>query len=429
MSRNDTPFLCCHILAALLTLPGSVVAAGAESQATDAAAKSINALGIDLLHQVGKPNANVLISPYSIQSALAMAYAGADGVTRTEMAKVLHAPADEMALHQSFAALRKALEELVRESEERAREMRSYHVTNDPITLTVANRLFGQSGYDFQEPFQALVKDAYAAPLEGLDFAKNPATATQHINEWVETQTAQRIRNVIPDGALNALTRLVLANALYLKAPWTEPFQASATKPFPFHVNGDKVINVPMMTERHEFPYAEEDGFTALELPLGGYGLRFLILLPKRVDSLAAVERRLSANALDGNLKWEKRDVSLYLPKFKLEPPTLPLGIALQGLGMKSAFDNPLGSANFNRIAPRRPDDYLHISDVFHRTFLNLDERGVEAAAATAVHFATKGRHEPAKPVEMRVDHPFLFAILHAPSGACLFLGHVTDPR
>jgi serpin B len=122
-----------------------------------------------------------------------------------------------------------------------------------------------------------------------------------------------------------------------------------------------------------------------------------------------------------------RRDASS--PKFKLEPPTVSLGSARQGLGMKSAFDIPRRSANFEHIAPRRPGGYLYISDVFHKTFLNLNEKGVEAAAATAVHMMTHGIHEPAKPVEMRVDHPFLFAIVHAPSWTCLFLGHETDPR
>jgi serpin B len=141
------------------------------------------------------------------------------------------------------------------------------------------------------------------------------------------------------------------------------------------------------------------------------------------------LEKNLSPDVLGGKVKWEARDVTLYLPKFKLELPMLPLAGALQTLGMRNAFDQPPGSANFNRIAPRRPDDYLKISEVFHKTFLSLDEKGTEAAAATAFHVITMGIHEPAKPVEVKVDHPFLFAIQHQPSGACLFLGHVNDPR
>jgi serpin B len=142
------------------------------------------------------------------------------------------------------------------------------------------------------------------------------------------------------------------------------------------------------------------------------------------------LQAKLTPGVLSGKgVKWENRDVTLHLPKFRLEPPMLPLSKKLQALGMKSAFDQPLHSANFDRIAPRRPNDYLFITEVFHKSFLNLDEEGTEAAAATALHVSTSGIYEPPKPIEVRVDHPFLFAIQHRPSGACLFLGRVTDPR
>lgn len=410
-------------------LLAAVQAHGSESATTSIAAKSINSLGIELLSKGTKPSENALLSPYSIQTALAMAYAGADGATRTEMANVLHYPKDEVEVHRSFAALRKSLDELGQASVRNAEEMKKYHATNDPITLTIANRLFGQSGYDFREPFLSLVKDNYDATFQPLNFIKNSAAATQRINDWVENQTRQRIRNVIPDGALNELTRLVLVNAIYFKAPWAEPFETVATKPGPFRVNGSKSVDVPMMMQRHEFSYCKGDGFSVLELPYSDYQFRFLILLPDKVNGLDTLETRLTPDVLAGSGKWEERDVTLYLPKFKLEPPVFALGKELQSLGMKSAFDKPVGSANFDRIAPRRPDDYLYVSEVFHKTFLNLDEKGTEAAAATAIHLKTLGIHEPKKPIEVRVDHPFLFAIQHQPSGACLFLGRMVDPR
>ena len=155
-----------------------------------------------------------------------------------------------------------------------------------------------------------------------------------------------------------------------------------------------------------------------------------LILLPDEVDGLASLEAKVTPELLVTEARPKQEEVILQLPKFKLEPPLFRLGQTLRSMGMKSAFDVPRGSANFDRLAPRKPDDYLFISEVFHRTFLELDEKGTEAAAATAVVMArATAMIEKAKPIEVRVDRPFLFAIQHRPSGACLFLGRVTDPR
>jgi len=402
----------------------------AAEPSTSTAATAINALGIDLLRKAGEPDSNALLSPYSIQSALAMAFAGSDGATRAEMSKVLHFPKDDAEVHRSFAAMREALGRVVQESVTNVALMKQHGVTNDPIMLTVANRLFGQTGYDFRAPFLALVNDSYAAPFEPLDFAGNPAGAAGHINVWVEEQTQRRIRNLIPDDALDKLTRLVLVNAIYLKAPWAEPFQPTATKPGSFHLGNGSIVEVPMMMQRQELAYAKGDGFGVLQLSYDGFQLGFLVFLPDRPNGLASLESKLTSGMLAGQaLKWEKRDVTLYLPRFKLEPPVLPLSKQLQALGMKSAFDQPLHSVNFERIAPRRLNDYLYISEVYHKTFLNLDEQGTEAAAATAIYVSTTSFHEPPKPIEVRVDHPFLFAIQHRPNGACLFLGRVCDPR
>lgn len=420
----------------MLSMLHSLLGAPAPAVA-DPAAASVNALGLDLLRHESKPDANFLVSPYSIQSALAMAYAGADGATRQEMANVLHYPREDTSLHNSFARWRKEIEEVVRRSEEYSKRSSQYS-TNDPLALNIANRLFGQSGYGFREPFLNLLNDVYAAPFESLDFRKSPAQAARHINDWVETQTRQRIRNLIPDSALSDLTRLVLINALYLKAPWNYPFEVSATKPDAFYVNGDQRIEVPMMHQTDDLPFAQGNGFVAVMLPLS-YPFHVVVFLPGRQTGLAQFEKQLSSNLLVGNLKWQERSVTLSLPRFKLEPATLPLSDTLQKLGLKTAFDIPLRSANFDRIAPRRPDEYLFLSQVFHKTYLNVEENGIEAAAATAVAVAAAaGIHEPPKPVEVRVDHPFFFTILarstadpqrESRNPICLFLGHVTDPR
>jgi serine protease inhibitor len=235
--KATSKFLSCltHILLCITLVYMKSVAAEPSP-----AVNAINSFGIDLLHKVAKPDANVLVSPYSIQNALAMAYAGADGTTRDEMAKVLHYPKNDSQLHQSFADLRKELNRVVQQSELISDQEKQYGRTNDPISLTVATRLFGQGGYDFRPPFLALVKDSYDAPFEPVDFISGSAAATKQINGWVEEQTRKRIRNLIPDGALGSLTRLVLVNAVYLKAAWTERFEKSATQPGPFRVNGSK---------------------------------------------------------------------------------------------------------------------------------------------------------------------------------------------
>lgn len=412
----------------------SPLASGAAPLSTNAetAARAINALGVDLLAQGTQDGANALISPYSIQSALAMTFAGADGETRKEMARVLHFPDEENQLHSSFAALQGALDEVARRTAERAEKSAKLGGPNDPVTLTVANRLFGQQGYAFRAPFLERVESTYKAPLQTMEFSADPNAARLTINAWVESQTRERIRDLIPANGLDKDTRLVLVNAIYLKAPWAAEFPQHATKPEPFHVGGDRATtDVPTMMRQDRFGHAQHDGYAALTIPYSGGEVQFLILLPDQADGLPALEAKLTADLLTASARADTKDVILHLPKFKLQPPLMTLSRTLQSLGMKSAFDQPRGSANFDRMAPRKPDDYLFISEIFHKTFLDLDEKGTEAAAATAVAMmrATAAIGEKPKPIEVRVDRPFVFAIQHRPSGACLFLGRVTDPR
>jgi serine protease inhibitor len=219
-------------------------------------------------------------------------------------------------------------------------------------------------------------------------------------------------------------------NALYLKAPWAEVFPGRATQPLPFHVRGAEATNVATMCVQKSFGYTKTNGVTVVSVPYRGNQLQFLIILPDETNGLARLESELTAEKLASWSGLPNQQVKLFLPKFKMQPPTLALAGALQKLGMKTAFDIPRGSANFDRMAPRKPDDYLAISDVFHKTFISVDENGTEAAAATAVAMVRlKGTMRPEEPVEVKVDHPFLFAIQHRPTGACLFLGHVVDPR
>ena len=315
---------------------------------------------------------------------------------------------------------------------ELVKESKKFGGPSEPITLNIANRLFAQKGYAFRDAFLSLVKQNFGGAFEPLDFIANPAAATQHINKWVADQTHDRIHDLIPGGALDNTTRLVLTNALYLKAPWANEFSEHATQPEPFLVHGSAPTDVPMMRKRSEhFGYAKRDGYTAVSLPYAGDDLQFVVLLPDDVNGLRALESKLSSNMLGGCAKLQTRDVDLHLPKFKLESPTMALAEKFEALGMKTAFDQPKGSANFDKIAPRTPRDYLYISQIFHKTFIAVDEKGTEAAAATAVAMmaGTALRSPPPPPIEVKVDRPFVYAIQHVPSGVCLFLGRVTDPR
>jgi leukocyte elastase inhibitor len=185
-----------------------------------------------------------------------------------------------------------------------------------------------------------------------------------------------------------------------------------------------------MMQKKGQFRYLKRKGFSVVALPYSGDDLQFVALIPDEVDALSGLEKQLTSDLLADCSKMNTSEVLLYLPKFKLEPPTIQLSAELEGLGMKTAFDIPAGSANFDRMATRKPNDYLAISDVFHKTFIAVDEKGTEAAAATAVAMVrTTAMLQMTPPIEVRVDRPFLYAIQHVPSGACLFLGRITDPR
>jgi serpin B len=414
------------IVAALL-LPLSCLSA---ADPTTTAARAVNNLALDLLAHAAQPQENTAFSPYSIQLALVMTYAGAEGDTRQQMARVLHYPPSDPDIVRDFARLQDDLDEMAQRTAKIAAESKKAGGPSEPITLTVANRLFGQRGYDFRPAFLELLKKTLDSPLEALDFISDSAGATKHINGWIAEQTRERIRDLIPPNALNKETRLVLANAVYLKAPWKEEFKQNQTVPAAFHFADGSSADVPTMRRQDAFGYAKHDGFVAVALPYTGGDLQFLVILPDTAVGLPKLESKLTPDLLAECTRLKPEEIVVYLPKWRLEPPLFALRKTFEALGMEMAFDVPQGSANFNGIAPRRPNDYLYISNVFHKTFVEIDEKGTEAAAATAVVMmrATAHLDEP-KPVEVRVDRPFLFAIQHRPSGACLFIGRIMDPR
>src|SRR5213083_2255821 len=227
----------------ILQVFGALIAAMAQGATNfDLAAQATNELAVDLHRQLATGNENLCVSPYSIESALAMTFAGADGETRTEMARVLHFPSDG-SVPASFSALQRSLQEMSAKTAELVKQSKKFGGPSEPITLNIANRLFAQNGYKFREAFLSLVKQNFGGAFEPADFIADPAAATQRINKWVADQTHDRIRDLIPGGALDKTTRLVLANALYLKAPWANEFSENVTQPEPFHVHGSASVD------------------------------------------------------------------------------------------------------------------------------------------------------------------------------------------
>jgi len=409
---------------------GTAVTAWTQAGDPSLAAGAINSLGLKLLARGTPSQDNALLSPYSIQTALAMTYAGAAGKMRTEMAQVLDYGAAGTNLDASFSALAASLDQVRQQSETRAREAKEFGHAMDPIALVSANRLFGEKSLEFLPSFLARTRDVFGAPLQPMDFMRHAESARREINLWVASETRDRIRDLIPAGALDASTRLVLVNAIYLKAPWESPFTVSRTRPQPFRVPGEGPVSVPTMQKVGPLGYSSGEGFSVIGLPYSGGGLQFVIVLPEDPDGLASVEPKLTPAALASWSRLPRQEIELHLPRLRLEPPVLNLGTPLRELGMGSAFDEPPGSADFTGMVKPSQARGLRISGVFHKTFLELDEQGTEAAAATAVAMApTSAMPVKPKPRVVRVDHPFLLAIQHRESGACLFLGRIRDPR
>ncbi len=397
---------------------------------TTLAGEAVNSLGIDLLKRLAGDSANVVLSPYSIQSALAMAYAGAEGATKAEMTRGLHYPDDESALHQSFQRLQEDFRGMEERADRHGKRLKDHGLVYTPLQLRVANRLFAQRGYAFRQGFVDCLKGFHGASPENVDFQDQPDAARLQINEWVSLQTEAKIKDLLAKGTVSPDTRAVLVNALYFRATWADSFFSDrTTAPRDFHVHGKEVVQVPtLLTERY-LAFRKSEGFSAVALSYSDTDLQFVLFIPDQIDGATALLRKLGTDDLAACASMKNQRLRLTLPKFKLQPEPLSLKRPLMAQGLKTAFDEPAGSANFDRMAPRRPDDYLYLSEAIHKTFISVDEKGTEAAAATALVMTLGAAADPSKPIEVKADRPFLFAIQHRPSRACLFLGLVADPR
>jgi len=401
---------------AALMLAGLVpVEARPEAQRDAAtAAAGIDELAWDLVRAAG--GGTVVVSPASVWEALALTHQGARGTTAGEIAAVLGMPDDRAAIAAAAEALRTSFADSRGAS----------------ITLEVANRLWIQRGKQIDPGFAAALEDRFAAAAGLVDFSTAPETARGEINRWVSGHTADKIPELLKAGSITPLTRIVLTNAVFLKAPWAEPFEKSATRPEPFQLGAGDRVDVPFMRRSGRMLAGRtgsgDESAMVCELPYAGHGLAMVLVVPVATDGLESV---LGSLAGDWRTKWAAgsddvalRAVDLSLPKWTARKP-LQLNRALESLGMRAAFD--AAAADLSGIDGTRD---LFVSDVVHEGFVDVSEEGTEAAAATGVVVGVRSmRPQPEEPLEIKADRPFAWAIVDRATGAVLFAGTVTDPR
>lgn len=378
-----------------------------------------------------KNSGNLFFSPASISTALAMTLAGARGETAREMRDALQLTQDDSQLQASFQRLR---------SETRT----------GGVELSVANQLWGQSGYQFLVPFLETVRDCYSGGLQMVDFQGEPAAAADQINQWVNQATRGKITELVKPESFHELTRLILVNAIYFKGTWEDEFEPELTRDQTFYLAGDQQIDVPMMHQTGSFGYFEnetlqllelpyrqrnvamqvienEDGsayFTEEEIPGGGSDFSMCIVLPRERNGLHAVEQELHPATLQKWLNTDYQEVIVSLPRFQLELE-YELNAPLESLGMKRAFQ--LDAADFSGMSD--DPEGLFIGSVLHKTFVDVNEQGTEAAAVTGVVWAAGCAQEPEPPKVFCADHPFLFLIRDRQTGWIYFMGRFNQPE
>ena len=405
------PFLFSLLGLATMSIAGACAEEKPRASAdVQAAVQGDNQFALDLYAKVRGREGNLFFSPYSISTALAMTRAGARGDTAAEMDKTLHFTLSQDKLNPASADL-------------------IQQVNGDPkdakpgYQLSTANALWGQKGFPFKAPFLKVGKENYGAGLNDVDFIGATEQARQTINAWVEKETHDKIKDLLAEGVLTTDTRLVLTNAIYFKGDWASQFKKDLTKDAPFHLTADKKTDVPLMQQTGTFGYFDGGSFQALELPYVGKDLSMMVLLPKKIDGLADLEKDLTADKLAGWIgKLYEQKVIVSLPKFKTTQ-MMRMKPVLSEMGMPTAFSS---NADLSGI-DGEPGD-LNLSDVIHKAFVDVNEEGTEAAAATAVVIVTKSLAPPSTP-EFRADHPFVFLIRDARNDSILFLGRLADPK
>ncbi len=367
------------------------------------------AFALDLYRQLRMQEGNLFFSPYSISTALAMTFAGARESTERQMARTMHFTLGQDGLHETFSELQALLEKIQQVGE---------------IRLSQANSLWPQEGYPFRPEYLSLIERHYGVEITAVDYKTDAAreATCKTINAWVGEKTEGRISNLIREANLDALTRLVLTNAIYFKGRWEDEFDPKRSKEALFFRSARKCVEVTMMDQTEYFKYAETDSVQIVELPYRGGEVSMLVALPKQIEGLGSLEANLSVARLNAwrNAMTERR-VNVMLPKFTMTFAA-SLRETLKAMGMVEAFTWP--GANFAGFDG--DPNWFYIGEVIHKARVEVDERGTEAAAATAVVMMLGGM--PAPPPVFRADHPFLFLIQENRTGSILFIGRVTDP-
>jgi len=383
----------------------------ADESAIEGAIAANDAFAFELYAVMAREEGNLAISPYSAVVALAMTRTGAAGETLAQMEGVLHTDVAGD-LDAGLNAIGLALEERPGEYE--------WGDGKVELELTMANQLFGQDGYEFHDAFLERLAADYGAGMRLVDYRTATEAARKTINEWVADRTRDRIPELIPVGILNDMTRLVLTNAIHLKAPWLHRFDASDTAPGDFHRLDGSTVETQLMHLSQKLAYAEGPGYQAVELPYVDRSLAMLVIVPED-GRFSEVESSFDAEELAAMLEsLSTAQVTLTLPKFEFRTQA-KLKDALSEMGMPIAFDEI--EADFSGMGPQGAD--LFIRDVLQEVFIAVDEDGTEAAAATAVIMEDESAAMPATVV---ADSPFLFLIRDMETGATLFMGRVVDP-
>lgn len=364
-----------------------------------------NEFACALYAELAKEPGNLFFSPYSISTALAMTYAGAREETERQMARALRFDVDQARLHAALGTITDELNQSVANR------------------ILIANSLWPQADHPFLESYVSLVREHYGVDVTPVDYKRETEAARLKINDWVSKRTEELIRDLIAPGILDPMTRLVIVNAIYFKGLWEIPFETNATREADFHVTPEKAVKAQLMSRVGEFDYAEFPGVQLVELPYKDERLSMLVILPESAKAMDGVEHMLSRKQLDLWIDMMSRErVRVSLPRFKLEWGARSLNKALIELGMTDAFDEV--KARFTGIDGDASE--LYISAVLHKAFVEVNEEGTEAAAATAVVMAARGLAP--KERHILVDRPFLILIRDRATGSLLFMGRVEDP-